>query len=152
MTGTLREGVFTCMITSRSVILVIRNASDNNIARRMRFAWWINKTTYTCFSQQQWFREGASRLRSTCIAYLVNVEAEWGSLAENLHQLLYLRRKNALYQSDWRLEMMFQKRSGGCLRKILSSPFGIRTPNIRFDSNNTILVRAQKVYRVRIVA
>jgi hypothetical protein len=55
-------------------------ATDDNIARRMRFACWITKTTDThseyviliAFTRQQWLLESASVLRYTYIACLVN--------------------------------------------------------------------------------
>jgi hypothetical protein len=48
-----------------------RQATDDNIIRRMRFACWITKVTDThpeyvihgAFPRQQWFRERASMLR-----------------------------------------------------------------------------------------
>jgi hypothetical protein len=48
-----------------------RQATDDNIIRRMRFACWITKATdthseyviLTVFSRQQWLRERASMLR-----------------------------------------------------------------------------------------
>jgi hypothetical protein len=50
-----------------------REATDDNIMWRMRFACWISKATGTliAFPQQQWFRERASVLRYTYIACLV---------------------------------------------------------------------------------
>jgi hypothetical protein len=54
-----------------------RQATDDNITRRMRFACWITKATNThseyviliAFPRQQWLRERASVLRYTYIAY-----------------------------------------------------------------------------------
>jgi hypothetical protein len=48
-------------------------ATDDDITRRMRRVYWINKDTgtlseyliHTAFSQQQWLRERASMLRYT---------------------------------------------------------------------------------------
>jgi hypothetical protein len=48
-----------------------RQATDDNIIRRMRFACWVTKATDTlniyviliAFPRQQWFRERASMLR-----------------------------------------------------------------------------------------
>jgi hypothetical protein len=56
-----------------------RQATDDNIIRRMRFACWITKATDTyseyviliAFPQQQWLRERASILRYTYIVSLV---------------------------------------------------------------------------------
>jgi hypothetical protein len=56
-----------------------RQATDDNIIRRMRFAFWITKATDThlgyvilvAFLRQQWSRERASMLRYTYIAPLV---------------------------------------------------------------------------------
>jgi hypothetical protein len=56
-----------------------RQATDDNIIRRMRFACWINKAIDThseyvifiAFPQQQWLLERASVLRYTYIACLV---------------------------------------------------------------------------------
>jgi hypothetical protein len=56
-------------------------ATDDNIIRRMHFACWINKSTdtrwayliVTAFPRQPCFFEGASVLRHTCIAFLVEV-------------------------------------------------------------------------------
>ena len=53
-----------------------RQATDDNIVRRMRFACWITKATDThsvcviliAFARQQWLRERASILRYTYIA------------------------------------------------------------------------------------
>jgi hypothetical protein len=55
-----------------------RQATDDNIVRRMRFACWITKATDThseyvisiAFPRQQWLRERASRLVYTYFAYL----------------------------------------------------------------------------------
>jgi hypothetical protein len=54
-------------------------ATDDNIIRRMRFAYWINKATDThsefvtvvAFPRQQWLSERASMLRYTSITSLV---------------------------------------------------------------------------------
>jgi hypothetical protein len=56
-----------------------RQATDDNIIRRMRFACWITKATDThseyviliAFPQQQWLRERASLLRYRYISCLV---------------------------------------------------------------------------------
>jgi hypothetical protein len=56
-----------------------RQATDDNIIRRMRFACWITKATDThskyvtliAFPPQQWLRERALMLSYTYIAYLV---------------------------------------------------------------------------------
>jgi hypothetical protein len=56
-----------------------RQATDDNIIRRMRFAYWITKATDThsdyvifiAFPQQQRLRERASMLRHTYTACLV---------------------------------------------------------------------------------
>jgi hypothetical protein len=56
-----------------------RQATDDNIIRRMRFACWITKATDTRseyiilsgFPRQQWLRERASMLRYTSVAFLV---------------------------------------------------------------------------------
>ena len=56
-----------------------RQATDDNIIRRMRFACWITKATDThsqyiiliAFPRQQWLRERALVLRYTYIACLV---------------------------------------------------------------------------------
>jgi hypothetical protein len=56
-----------------------RQATDDNIIRHMRFAWWISKATDThseyvlliAFPRQQWLRERASMLRFTYIVSLV---------------------------------------------------------------------------------
>jgi hypothetical protein len=56
-----------------------RQATDDNIIRRMRFACWISKATDThseyviliVFPRKQWLRERASVLRYTYIACLV---------------------------------------------------------------------------------
>jgi hypothetical protein len=56
-----------------------RQATDDNIIRRMRFVCWITKATDThsecvtiiTFSRQQWLRERASVLRYTYTASLV---------------------------------------------------------------------------------
>jgi hypothetical protein len=58
-----------------------RQATDDNIIRRMRFACWITKATDTyseyvifiVFPRQEWLRERASMLRYTYIVSLVNV-------------------------------------------------------------------------------
>ena len=58
-----------------------RQATDDNITRRMRFACWIAKATDThseyeiliAFPRQQWFREHASMLRYKYIDCPVNV-------------------------------------------------------------------------------
>jgi hypothetical protein len=58
-----------------------RQATDDNIIQRMRFACWINKATDTSleyvmlivFPRQQWLRERASILRYTYIAYLIHL-------------------------------------------------------------------------------
>jgi hypothetical protein len=58
-----------------------RQATDDNIIRRMRFACWITKATDThseyviliAFTQQQWLRERASMSHYTYIACLVLV-------------------------------------------------------------------------------
>jgi len=57
-----------------------RQATDENIIRRMRSACWITKVTDThseyvilvAFQRQEWSRERAWMLRYTCIACLVN--------------------------------------------------------------------------------
>jgi hypothetical protein len=57
----------------------VRQATDDNIILRMRFASWITKATDThseyvtliAFPRQQWLRERASMLRYTYIAHLV---------------------------------------------------------------------------------
>jgi hypothetical protein len=57
-----------------------RQATDDNIIRRMRFACWIAKATDThsqyviliAFTRQQWLRERALMLRYTYIACLVS--------------------------------------------------------------------------------
>jgi hypothetical protein len=54
-------------------------ATDDNIIRRMRIAYWINKATdrhseyviLIAFPRQKWFSEGASMLRYTHFACLV---------------------------------------------------------------------------------
>ena len=54
-------------------------ATDENIMRRMRIAYWINKATKTqseyviliVFARQQWLHEHASVLRYTYIACLI---------------------------------------------------------------------------------
>jgi len=56
-----------------------RQATDDNIVRRMRVACWITKATDThsgqviliVFAVQQWLCERASVLRHTYLAYLV---------------------------------------------------------------------------------
>jgi hypothetical protein len=56
-----------------------RQATDNNIIRRMRFACWTTKATDThseyiiliAFPRQQWLRERALKLRYMYIASLV---------------------------------------------------------------------------------
>jgi hypothetical protein len=56
-----------------------RQATDDNIIRRMRFACWITKATDThteyvifiAFPRQKWLRERASTLRYTYISCLV---------------------------------------------------------------------------------
>jgi hypothetical protein len=58
-----------------------RQATDDNIIRRTRFACWIIKATDThsvyvtliAFPRQQWSRERASRLRLYvhCLSYLI---------------------------------------------------------------------------------
>jgi hypothetical protein len=56
-----------------------KQATDVNIIRHMRFAFWITKATDThsqdviliAFPRQQWLRESASMLRFTYIACLV---------------------------------------------------------------------------------
>jgi hypothetical protein len=56
-----------------------RQATDNNIIWRMRFACWITKATDThsqyimliAFPRQQWLRESTPMLRYTYIACLV---------------------------------------------------------------------------------
>jgi hypothetical protein len=56
-----------------------RQATDDNIIRRMRIACWISNATDThseyviliAFPRQQWLRERSSMLRYTCIARLV---------------------------------------------------------------------------------
>jgi hypothetical protein len=57
-----------------------RQATDDNIIRRMRFACWMTKATDThseyviliAFARQQWLRERASiiRLNVHCLSYL----------------------------------------------------------------------------------
>ena len=62
-----------------------RQATDDNIIRRMRFACWITKSTDTrpeyiiliAFPRQQWLRQRASILRYTYTACLVTI---WVSL------------------------------------------------------------------------
>jgi hypothetical protein len=57
-----------------------RQATDDNIIRRMRFAWWITKATDTHseyvrfieFPREQWLRERASILRCTYSAFFVD--------------------------------------------------------------------------------
>jgi hypothetical protein len=57
-----------------------RQATDDDIIRRMRFACWITKATDThseyviriAFQRQQWLRERASMLRYVYIGGLVN--------------------------------------------------------------------------------
>jgi hypothetical protein len=57
-----------------------RQATGDNIIRRMRFACWITKATdthseyvvFTAFPRQQWLRERASMLRCAYIARLVS--------------------------------------------------------------------------------
>ena len=59
----------------------VRQATDDNITRRMRFACWITKATDThseyviliAFPRQKWFRAGFSLLRYTYIACRVEV-------------------------------------------------------------------------------
>ena len=59
-----------------------RQATDGDIIRRMRFACWITKATYTyllyiihtAFPRQKWLRERASMLRHTYIARLLTVK------------------------------------------------------------------------------
>jgi hypothetical protein len=61
-----------------------RQATDDNIIQRMRFACWINKATDThserviiiSFPLQQWSRERASIIRYTYIACLVTYNLE----------------------------------------------------------------------------
>jgi hypothetical protein len=56
-----------------------RQATDDNKLPRMRFAWWITKTTDThseyviliAFPHQQWLRESASLLRYMYMAFLL---------------------------------------------------------------------------------
>ena len=56
-----------------------RQATDDNIIRRVRFACWITKATdihseyviLIAFTRQQWLRERASVLRYTYIAFLI---------------------------------------------------------------------------------
>jgi hypothetical protein len=57
-----------------------KQATDDNITRRMRFACWITKVKDThwkyliliAFSRQQWLRERAAVLRHTYYAWLAN--------------------------------------------------------------------------------
>jgi hypothetical protein len=66
---------------------IARQATDDNIIWRMRFACWIIKATdthsaYSCviiiaFPQQQWLYEYASMLRYTYIACLVELQTIW---------------------------------------------------------------------------
>jgi hypothetical protein len=66
----------------------VRQATDDNIIRRMRFACWITKATYVhseyailiAFRRQQWLRECASVLRlyySACLICCLKVIALW---------------------------------------------------------------------------
>jgi hypothetical protein len=58
----------------------VRQATDDNTIRRMRFACWITKATDThseyviliAFPRQQWLCKRVSMLRYTCIAWLVH--------------------------------------------------------------------------------
>jgi formylmethanofuran dehydrogenase subunit E-like metal-binding protein len=58
-----------------------RQATDDNITRRMRLAWWITKATEThsesvitiVFPLQQWLRERASMLLYKHFADLVTI-------------------------------------------------------------------------------
>jgi hypothetical protein len=60
-----------------------RQATDDNIIRRMRFACWITKAADThsgyviriAFAQQRWLRERASKLRFTYIACVVHFDS-----------------------------------------------------------------------------
>jgi hypothetical protein len=62
-----------------------RQATDDNIIRRMRFACWITKATDThseyviliAFRRQQWLRERASFLRYTDIACRIITETQY---------------------------------------------------------------------------
>ena len=56
---------------------IVRQATDDNVIRRMRYARWIRLQPHTecviliAFPRQQWFRERASLLRYTYVASLV---------------------------------------------------------------------------------
>jgi hypothetical protein len=60
-------------------MLEAREATDGNMTRRMRFAYWLTKTKdahseyviFIAFPLQQWLRDRASLLRYTYIACLV---------------------------------------------------------------------------------
>jgi hypothetical protein len=60
---------------------VARQATDDNIIRRMRFTCWMTKATKThseyviliAFPRQQWLRERVSILRYTHIASLIGI-------------------------------------------------------------------------------
>jgi hypothetical protein len=66
-----------------------RQATDDNIIRRMRFECWITKVTdiqlkyvtFIAFPWQQWSRERASMLRYTYIAYLAMYPDNHGRVA-----------------------------------------------------------------------
>jgi hypothetical protein len=59
-----------------------RQATDDNIIRRMRFAWWITKATDThsqyviliAFPQQQWLLERASSYVIRILPVLLHTE------------------------------------------------------------------------------
>jgi hypothetical protein len=62
-------------------------ATDDNIIRRMRFAFWITKATDThsqyiiliVFPQQQWLRDRSSLLRYLYVACLLKILFEYAN-------------------------------------------------------------------------
>jgi hypothetical protein len=73
-----------------------RQATDDNIIRRMCVACWITKATYThseyiiviAFPRQQWLRERASMLRHTTLPVLLISALVGGIFVRRSHLLL----------------------------------------------------------------
>jgi len=61
-----------------------KQATDDNVIRRMRFSRWIPRATDThsenviliVFPLQQWLHERAPMLRYTCIVFLINISIQ----------------------------------------------------------------------------
>jgi hypothetical protein len=100
-----------------------RQATDENIIRRMRFACWVTKATDTCswnvitaFPRQQWLRERASLLRTRTLPLLFYQNKAFSKCARKLQHTNIKTFLSAAAQICRSYEETYEKKTPNTLR------------------------------------